>query len=209
MKNPEDLVQVYEDLADRFSTLAEPRRRDHCLVLAAAAALAAGRPEEAERLRQRLLGVNPYHLLCPFASMSEALQSGDVRDYIEDLRRQLPPEIVEQLLQDSAVPAQPVYNLVHHEPGPVTPVELTPLPDPLPRPAPRPAVPPPPRKQAVVPLAPAPSRQTASPVADVPGRRLDDRAATAGRWAATFLFLLAVLLGAAAFFLAFIRPFFE
>src|SRR4051812_40635695 len=99
MKDLDLMQQSYEELAGRFEQLAEPRRRDHCLVLAADAALAAGRADDAERLRQRLLRANPYHLLRPYASWSEALQSSDVRDYIADLRNQLPPDRVAQLLK--------------------------------------------------------------------------------------------------------------
>src|SRR3954451_18973297 len=99
MRNSETLLRVYEELAGRFARRGEPRHRDHCLVLAADAALAAGRPDEAERLRQRLLQVNPHHLLRPFTAMSEAMQSTDVQDYIADLRHQWPPELVDKLLQ--------------------------------------------------------------------------------------------------------------
>ena len=35
MRNPETLLRVYEELANRFAKQIEPRFRDHCLVLAA------------------------------------------------------------------------------------------------------------------------------------------------------------------------------
>ncbi len=133
---PAEMQQRYEELAKRFEQLAEQRRRDHCLVLAADAALEAGRPDEAERLRQSLLRLNPYHLLCPYASMKEALQSGDVRDYIADLREQLPPERVDELMQGGAA-QQPVYKVVQRESAPPTPHEITPLPEVPPPRAPR------------------------------------------------------------------------
>lgn len=97
MRNPDTMLRVYEELADRFVAQHEPRFRDHCLVLAADAALAADKPQEAERLRQSLLQHNPHHLLRPFASMSEAMQAPDVQEYVADLRRQWPPEFVQKL----------------------------------------------------------------------------------------------------------------
>ena len=41
MANPEALLRMYEELADHYQRQGEPRHRDHCLVLAADAALAA------------------------------------------------------------------------------------------------------------------------------------------------------------------------
>ena len=100
MQASETLMRMYEELANRYARQAEPRMRDHCLVLAADAAQKAGLADQAERLRKRLLIANPYHLLRPYGSMTEALQSDDVRDYVADLRRKWPPEAVEQLLRE-------------------------------------------------------------------------------------------------------------
>jgi hypothetical protein len=110
MRNPETLLRVYEELANRFAKQIEPRFRDHCLVLAADAALSAGRPADADRLRLRLLQFNPHHLLRPFASMVEAMQAPDVQEYVADLRRQWPPEFVQKLYLgggDSTPPVEP------------------------------------------------------------------------------------------------------
>jgi hypothetical protein len=73
--------------------------RDRFLLLGAAALLSSGRREEAEKLRLRLLELNPSHLLKPFASLSDALKSRDIVDYIEGLRRSYPPQTAEQLLE--------------------------------------------------------------------------------------------------------------
>jgi hypothetical protein len=107
MRNADALMRVYEELAGRFAAQNEPRSRDHFLVLAADAAVTAGHPEEAERLRQRLLQMNPYHLLKPFGSMAEALQAPDVGEYVADLRRQWPPEAAMKLHQSGPEPAAP------------------------------------------------------------------------------------------------------
>ena len=103
MRTVESLQQQYETLANRYAHQGEARQRDHCLVLAADAALNAGQPDQAERLRKRLLLTNPHHLLRPFSSMTEAMQSSDVQDYVSDLRRQWPPETVEKLLRKAPV----------------------------------------------------------------------------------------------------------
>jgi hypothetical protein len=95
------LPRLYEDLANHYARQGEARQRDNCLVLAAAAALSVDLPAEAERLRKRLLLTNPHHMLRPYGSMAEAMQSGDVRDYVDALRKALPPTTVEKLLNRS------------------------------------------------------------------------------------------------------------
>ena len=92
------LPAMYEDLANHFARQGHSTQRDQCLLLGADAALSAGMPQEAERLRKRLLLTNPHHMLRPYASMTEALESNDVRDYVADLRKQWPPATVEKML---------------------------------------------------------------------------------------------------------------
>jgi hypothetical protein len=91
--------QVYEELATWYDRQGQANLRDWFLVLAADQALGQGHPERAERLRRRLLQVNPHHLVRPCASFAEALQSPDVKGYVADLRRNYPPESAQQLLQ--------------------------------------------------------------------------------------------------------------
>src|SRR5262245_50834580 len=97
--NAEPLHRLYEELAQRSQRALEAPQRDMFYVLAADAALASGRAEEAERLRQRLLEVNPHSLLRPYASFAEALESSDIQDYVAELRRQFPPCQAEKCLQ--------------------------------------------------------------------------------------------------------------
>src|SRR5262249_13715278 len=78
MANAAQPVRVYEELADWYDRQGQAKLRDWFLVLAADAALAGGRVDEAERLRGQLLYLNPHHLLKPFASFAEALKSPDV-----------------------------------------------------------------------------------------------------------------------------------
>lgn len=95
---PNGLSRLYEDLANHYAERGESRRRDDCWVLAADAALLDGMPLDAERLRKRLLLTNPNHLLRPYASMAAAMKSEDVRLYVAQLRRELPPERVAKML---------------------------------------------------------------------------------------------------------------
>jgi hypothetical protein len=98
MFTTEDVFLVYRDLADFHDQQGLGTLRDRFLVLAAATAQAAGRTEEAEQLRQRLLQGNAFHMLRPFASMAQALTSPDVQTYIEELRQEYPPQAAEDLL---------------------------------------------------------------------------------------------------------------
>jgi hypothetical protein len=215
MRNAESMLRVFEELAGRFVKQNEPRFRDHCLVLAADAALSANRPQDAERLRQRLLQYNPHHLLRPFASMSEAAQAPDVQEYIADLRRQWPPEFVQKLylggpdapapLEEAAPVPQPrtgrgakdvtasaaAAQAKNVEPIPVVPPQRRPPP---PAPAVAKAVPVSPPRRAREPAPTAPAAPPAGP---------------GGVWLTTMLMLVGVALGLALLFLAFVWPLLE
>lgn len=93
------IVSVYQQLADHHERQGNAHLCDYFLVLAADAALLAGLPDEAERIRQRLLRLNPHHLLRPFGSLTEALDSADVQDYLDFLRQKYPPPAAEELLR--------------------------------------------------------------------------------------------------------------
>src|SRR4051812_17384469 len=84
------ILNVYRELADRYQQRGQPAMRDRFLVLAADAAHAAGLSDEAEHLRQRLLQANPHHLLKPYGSFAEALDSSSVQIYVQDLRINYP-----------------------------------------------------------------------------------------------------------------------
>jgi hypothetical protein len=90
--------RIYEELADRLDRKDEARERDNFLALAAEAAFRAGRLDDAERLRRRLLQLSPHNLLRPYPSLAEALGSRDIQEYLADLRRQFPPDQAERLL---------------------------------------------------------------------------------------------------------------
>src|SRR5262249_13698128 len=122
MPSVEHVVRVYQQLAEGYEKQGQAQMRDRFLVLAADAALGGGRPDEAERLRGRLLPQNRHPLLKTYPSLAEALKVPDVRSYVTDLRRSYPPETAQNLLQSLAAeppepgpqtkkpPAQPVFN---------------------------------------------------------------------------------------------------
>jgi hypothetical protein len=106
-------LRVYKELADWYQRQEQGAMRDRFLILAAEAAFSSGNPDEAERLRQRLLQGNPHHMLKPFSSFAQAMQSTNIQIYIHDLQVNYPPQAAEQLLQDlrnSTTPAPPSAN---------------------------------------------------------------------------------------------------
>jgi hypothetical protein len=210
MHRPEIMQRMYEALANRFAKQGEPRQRDHFLVLAADAALAGGRPDEAERLRQQLLRFNPHHLLRPYASMAEAMQSSDVKDYVGDLRLQWPAEQAEKLLggtiPDELPPAPPpppkLMQTQAQGPAPMA----APIAPPLPGPKPAPLSPPLPGSKPS-PYLKLPTREPSPPQASpLPARQAAPPAAGPARWAALLLFFLVLSVGGGLLFLAFIWP---
>jgi hypothetical protein len=189
-----DSVQIYQELAVTHDQQGQAQVRDRFLVLAADAALAAGRTEEAESLRARLLQLNPHHLLKPFTSLRQALESPDVKTYVEGLRRTYPPADAEQSLQklrkDSAPPVSPAVDRTvttlprsgpsspEWEEAKRTPTKAeaaprapSPPPPPRPAPVPPPPVPPPPPTPVIeepIPFVPEPPPRNARvyPVAE-------------------------------------------
>jgi hypothetical protein len=95
MASADNLVVIYKELADAHERQRQPQMRDRFLVLAADAALTAGRPAEADLLLARLLRSNPHHMLRPYATFAEAMASPDVANYVGELRRAYPPEQAE------------------------------------------------------------------------------------------------------------------
>lgn len=93
-------LQVYKELADWYERRGQAAMRDRFLILAAESAFSAGNAHEAEQLRQRLLHGNPHHMLKPFNSFAQALESKNIQIYIRDLQVNYPPETAEDLLRD-------------------------------------------------------------------------------------------------------------
>lgn len=155
-------IRVYQELATHYDSRGEPQVRDRFLVLAADAANAAGRPDEAESLRRRLLQLNPHHMLKPYSSWSQALQSPDVKSYIDGLQRTYPPASAENLLAS-------VRGSLEEDAGP-KPLPSAALEMTLPYTAPdSPSnAPTAPISKSVTPIPIAKEVRTAAPVAGVP-----------------------------------------
>jgi hypothetical protein len=115
MENAFDLRRLYAALADAYAERGQAQFRDRFLILAADAAHTGGDPGAAEHYRLRLLAENPHHLLRPFGSFSEAMQSPDVRAYVHDLRRDYPPDVARELQRSFQPAPQPAGG----EPVPV------------------------------------------------------------------------------------------
>jgi hypothetical protein len=93
---PEETIRLYAQLAEEHQKRDRPQERDRFLLLAADAALTAGKRDVAENFRKTLLTRNPNHLLKPYASLGEALESPDIATYVQELRRTYPPERVQR-----------------------------------------------------------------------------------------------------------------
>lgn len=221
-------LQVYKELADWYERQGQAAMRDRFLILAAEAAFSAGKSEEAERLRQRLLQGNPHHMLKPFSSFAQALQSTNIQIYIHDLQVNYPPETAAELLRNlrsgvpptpaeagpSAAETAPVVE-VRDEPtpdAPQGPLQVYPLRD-EPGPTPPPALPAPPpqkkrptryptplpRTQPILPRSPRPAAAPLPPSSE--------SAAPAGVWLPLLLFGMTVTAGVALAFYTLARPF--
>jgi hypothetical protein len=221
-----DIVSIYEDLAEFEEERGENQPRDRFLMLAADTALAHGDDDRAEEIRNRLLQLNPHHLVKPYPSFADALKSPDVFSYVNDLRHSYPPEEAARLLESvrgggpgagSALPhpavdepaaeapaereEPPIYPLTRSaEPQspavPPEPVVLPPKPARVPRPPLEPAP-----EVSETDVYPLPRRTPPVP------RRAETRSPVSD-WVSSFLFaiLLVAALGLATYTLA--RPFF-
>jgi hypothetical protein len=166
--------RIYQELAEREGERQAAQLRDRFLVLAADAALTAGKDQEAEHLSDLLLTVNPLHLLKPFPSFKEAMQSPEVSAYVADLRRSYPPDEAARLLEALHGPtpeppppadAPPPLSPPRVEPEPIAPAVHVPG-------APSPFMPEaaPPRIPPVYRPEPAPPAQSEPDEETVPSR---------------------------------------
>jgi hypothetical protein len=221
MASGDKIVRTYEELADHYDRKGDAPVRDRFLVQAADAALNAGQPQVAERLRARLLKLNPHHLLKPFASYAEAARAPDIQSYVAGLRRNYPYDAALGLLDSlrlnemSQPPAKapaaarpreqaaerdvlPVYRLQDADADrrPASAPQPSAANRPAPRPMPAPAQP----------IRPYPLVQDDAPRA---GSRqpADDDGPPAGAWFCTVLFTLTLVAGLALAAYTFASPF--
>jgi hypothetical protein len=127
MDSASERLGVYRELADTYDRLGQVSMRDRFMILAADAALEAGQPPEAERLRQRLLQASRYHMLRPYNSFAEAVQAPDVQTYLRDLRANYPLDVARQLLA-TLLPTGAV-SVAQHAPPAAIPLDPAPPPE--------------------------------------------------------------------------------
>ena len=128
MDSASERLGVYRELADTYDRLSQASMRDRFMILAADAALEAGQPVEAEALRQRLLQASRYHMLRPYNSFAEAIQSPDVQTYLRDLRANYPLEVARQLLA-TLLPTGAVSTAPAARQSPPAPLPIDPPPE--------------------------------------------------------------------------------
>jgi hypothetical protein len=229
-------LQVYKELADWYERQGHAAMRDRFLILAAEAAFSSGNSDEAERLRQRLLAGNPHHMLKPFSSFAQALQSTNIQIYIHDLQVNYPPQTAEELLQslrsgglstppagneretllETGPPINPVIE-IHDEPtlplgSETEPFKVYPLRDEPKSAKPAPANRPAPRKAVAAPSnpAPRPRSQPRPPRSAAPAPPFpppSPEIVPAGAWLTLILFGMTVTAGLALAFYTLARPF--
>jgi hypothetical protein len=117
MPPAEDAARSYHQLAQGYERIGDASMRDRFLVLAADAYLASGRPSDAEQVRAHLVRVNPQHLLQGQVSMVQAMQSSDVRNYVDGLKRHYPPDQATKLLRELQGRASGQPNAPARAPG--------------------------------------------------------------------------------------------
>ncbi|HYV38297.1 MAG TPA: hypothetical protein VE988_21620 [Gemmataceae bacterium] len=204
-------LEIYEELAGLYDRQGQAKLRDWFLVLAADVALARGQEDDAERLRRRLLHVNPHHLLRPYESFAEALDSSDVAKYVADLRKHYPLETAEQLLRSAK--KKPVVTAATVEPrqeeGELKVYRAKVKVD-MAAPAQEP------KRLPLTPSLPLPVigersklNGTANLITPAPIKVPEpvEQATSIDYWVATVLFILMLLVGAGVGFYAFVSPF--
>jgi hypothetical protein len=93
-------ADLYQQLAAAYHGEGKFPERDRFLVLAMDAAHATGQDDLSEEIRHRLLEHNPNHLIKPYGSSAEALQSPNFANYLGQLRKNFPPAKAQALLND-------------------------------------------------------------------------------------------------------------
>jgi hypothetical protein len=95
-------TELYQQIADAYHGQGKYQERDRFLVLAVDAAHTAGQNTLAERLRARLLELNPNHLIKPYPSVPAALQAQNFVTYLSQLRKNYPISKAQSLLNELA-----------------------------------------------------------------------------------------------------------
>jgi len=110
-------VDLYQQLADAYHSQGRFQERDRFLVLAMDSACESGQVPLSEQIRQRLLELNPNHLLKPYGSSKDAVLSPNFANYLGQLRKNFPPAKAQALLNEVGQPApRPRATMMAGEP---------------------------------------------------------------------------------------------
>lgn len=114
-------TELYQQVADAYHAQNKYQERDRFLVLALDAAQSGGQSNLAEQIRQKLLELNPNHLIKPYSSSAAALQAPNFITYLSQLRKNFPPVKAQSLLQElgGSLPARPKRTMLADHSFPV------------------------------------------------------------------------------------------
>jgi len=107
-------TELYQQIAEAYHAQGKYQERDRFLVLALDAAQNTAQSSLAEQLRQRLLELNPNHLIKPYNNSAAALQAPNFIAYVSQLRKNFPPAKAQSLLKElgGALPAKPKRTML-------------------------------------------------------------------------------------------------
>ncbi|MFT3882212.1 MAG: hypothetical protein QM703_21495 [Gemmatales bacterium] len=107
-------TELYQQIAEAYHAQGKYQERDRFLVLALDAAQSSGQSSTAEQIRQRLLELNPNHLIKPYNNCAAAMQAPNFIAYVSQLRKNFPAAKAQALLQElgGALPARPKRTML-------------------------------------------------------------------------------------------------
>ncbi|HQR05599.1 MAG TPA: hypothetical protein PLN21_02195 [Gemmatales bacterium] len=107
-------TELYQQIAETYHSQGKFQERDRFLVLALDAAQSSGHGNTAEQIRQRLLELNPNHLIKPYNNIAAAMQAPNFIAYVSQLRKNFPPAKAQVLLQElgGALPVRPKRTML-------------------------------------------------------------------------------------------------
>ena len=103
MTPPIELLATYLHLANAAKLRRQPLVRDRVLLLAAVIAAQIDLAPIAAACRELILTHNPRHLVCRWATISQALDEEDFQSLINQLSTRYGPEYVERLIEQLGI----------------------------------------------------------------------------------------------------------
>jgi hypothetical protein len=104
MRDHEEAMKVYVQLAVVADEKHQPMVRDRFMLLSAVEACRAGWPEVAARCRERLIATNPVHQASRHPTMANALRDAEFQQLVVQHERYCPFEKAEAMLRQLNLP---------------------------------------------------------------------------------------------------------